>query len=297
MTPPWAAGTTRAFRFLVNPTSGGGSAPGAAVPVVRALRDAGAAVEVVDSPGPTGCQALVRDAVAAGEVVVAVGGDGMLSSVAGTLAETGGVLGIVPSGRGNDFARMLGLPSGPDALAALLLTAAPRTVDLIEAGGRAVLGSVYAGVDSVASEIVDRSRRLPGRLQYPYAAVRALLTYTPASFRVEVDGVAFEQRAATVVVANSGYYGAGMQIAPSASLSDGILDVVVVGAASRLRLVRSMPRLYDGSHVHLDDVRVLRGRTVSVRSDERVLAYGDGERIAPLPVTATVRPGALQVLA
>ncbi len=100
-----------------------------------------------------------------------------------------------------------------------------------------------------------------------------------------------------MVVANSGYYGAGMHVAPAASLTDGLLDVVVITAPDRgrrWRLVRSLPKLYDGSHVDLDEVLVLRGAEVSISADRPVTAYGDGERHTDLPLTATVRPGALQ---
>ena len=167
---------------------------------------------------------------------------------------------------------------------------------MIDAGRRVVLGSVYAGVDSLASEIVDRAHRLPGMLQYPYAAVRSLLQFSPTRFTIEVDGETVREDAYTVVVANSAYYGAGMKIAPGASVTDGLLDVVVVRAASKLRLIRSMPKLYDGSHVDLDDVLVLQGREVRVSSAAPVTAYGDGERLAPLPVHAMVRPRSLRVL-
>ena len=112
-----------------------------------------------------------------------------------------------------------------------------------------------------------------------------------------VDGESHRFEAFTVVVANSGYYGSGMHVAPGASVDDGVLDVVVIQAASKLRLIRSMPKLYDGTHVELDEVVVLRGREVSVSASGSVLAYGDGERLGPLPMTATVRPSALQVLA
>jgi diacylglycerol kinase (ATP) len=287
----------RSFHCLVNPLSGGGAGPGAVVPVARLLRDAGASVAVTYSPGPVRCAELARAAVARGEVVVAVGGDGMLSSVGTAVSESGGVLGVVPSGRGNDFARMLGLGSKPEELATVLLEAEPQPVDVIGTDRRLVLGSVYAGVDSLASEIVDRAHRLPRSLQYPYAAVRAVMRFTPTRFRIEVDGAVHEETAFTVVVANSGYYGAGMHIAPDASLTDGLLDVVVVRTASRFRLVRSLPRLYDGSHVDLDEVLVLRGERVALASTAPVTAYGDGERLAPLPLTATLRPRALRVLA
>jgi diacylglycerol kinase (ATP) len=286
----------RSFHCLVNPLSGGGAAPAAIVPVARILRDAGAAVEVTYSPGPVACAELAAEASARGDVVVAVGGDGMLSSVASAVVDAGGTLGVVPSGRGNDFARMLGLSADPESVAHVLLEGEPTKVDVVDAGRRVVLGSVYAGVDSLASELVDRAHRLPRMLQYPYAALRSIVEFSPTRFTVEVDGQRLVEEAYTVVIANSGYYGAGMHIAPTASLTDGLLDVVIVKAASKLRLIRSMPRLYDGTHVELDDVVTLQGLEVTVSSAAPVTAYGDGERLAPLPVTARVRPGALTVL-
>lgn len=290
----------RAFRVLVNPTSGGGSAPEKVHAVAERLVAAGARVSVERSRDAEHSRSVAQEAVAAGEVVVAAGGDGMLASVAGTVVEAGGVLGIVPSGRGNDFARMLRLEGDPEGVAHCLLEGDPTPVDAIEvtspAGERTVvLGSLYAGVDSLASEIVDRSRRLPSTVQYPLAAVRALASYRPVEFSVTVDGHEHRQEAFNVVVANSGYYGSGMHIAPMADVHDGVLDVVVLPAGSRLSMIRRLPKVYDGSHVELDGVTVLHGREVQVRGPG-VVGYGDGERIGPLPLTARVLPGALRVL-
>ena len=298
------------FSFLVNPSSGGGAAPEAVVPVARLLRDAGAGVEVTYSPGPLAMRAHVTAALDRGDVVVSVGGDGMLSSLAGLVAEGGGVLGVLPAGRGNDFARMLDLPSAPEAVAELFLSGTTREVDLIslrngQGEDRLVAGSVYAGVDARASEIVDRARLLPGTVQYPYAALRALATYRPGRYRVSVDGDAREYSAATVVVANSAYYGKGMRIAPAASLTDGVLDVVVIEAASRIALMRALPSVYDGSHVERNEIHVLTGRRVELSGRARVPipVGGDGEPLGALPglgeppAVAEVRPGALTVLA
>ncbi len=297
--------SARRFRILVNPVSGGGSAPAAVAKVERLLGAAGAEVVVEPSISAEQSRASVARAVPEGEIIVAAGGDGMLASIAGTVVEHGGTLGIVPSGRGNDFARMLRLDGDPEKLAHCLLEGDATPVDVIETrptGSRrasdatVVLGSMYAGVDSLASEIVDRSRRLPSAVQYPYAAVRALLTYRPAPFTVTVDGVTLEQDAYSVVVANSGYYGKGMHIAPGADVHDGLLDVVVLPAGSRLGMVRRLPKVYDGSHADLPEITILRGRTVEVSTTDDVPAYGDGERLGPLPRTATVLPGALSVL-
>ncbi|QYJ03436.1 hypothetical protein KUV85_14020 [Nocardioides panacisoli] len=301
---------SRAFAFLVNPAAGGGTAGGVVVPLARRLREAGADVEVTYTTSAEGTPALVAAAVRDGRVVVSVGGDGMLSSVAGAVADIDGVLAVVPAGRGNDFARMLRAPDDLEAQVALLLHGEPRPVDLLDVRlpGRpvqVVAGSVYAGVDARAAAIVDASHWLPARLQYPVAAVRALATYRPAAVSVDVDGTRTTHTAATVVVANSGYYGKGMHIAPSADVSDGELDVVVIEAASRSGLIRSLPTVYDGSHVHRPEVTVARGRSVSVRG---VAAGGgdvpvgaDGEALGSLPrgrqsLEVEVRPGAVQVL-
>jgi len=299
---------SRSFTFLVNPTSGGGAAPGAVVPVARVLREAGAVVDVTYSPGPQAMARLVDEAVGRGDVVVSVGGDGMLSSLAGLVAGRDATLAVVPAGRGNDFARMLGLPDDPERQARVLLESAVRRIDLLSVSGlgapRMVAGSVYAGVDARAAEIVDGATWLPRSLQYQYAALRALATYRPGRYVVSVDGEAREYDAATVVVANSAYYGSGMQIAPPASVEDGILDVVVIEAASRLALMRSLPKVYDGAHVHLDEVTVLSGKRVEVTGSARspIPVGGDGEPLGPLPALGAppavveVVPGALAVI-
>lgn len=303
---------TRAFSFLVNPASGGGAAPDAVVPVARLLREAGAVVDVTYSPGPRAMGDLVAAAIARGDVVVSVGGDGMLSSVAGSVSAGGGTLGVLPAGRGNDFARMLGLPDDPAGQARLLLEGDVRPVDLLAVRGlggtdvpeRLVAGSVYAGVDARASELVDGAHWLPKKLQYPYAAVRSLATYQPGRYRVSVDGEEREYSAASVVVANSAYYGKGMKIAPAAVIDDGVLDVIVIEAASKVELMRSLPTVYDGGHVHRPEVTVLTGKRVEIRGRSRapIPVGGDGEPLGVLPgltdepAVIEVRPGALAVI-
>ncbi len=301
----------RSFSFLVNPSSGGGAAPEAVVPVARLLREAGAVVDVTYSPGPKAMAGLVAEAIERGDVVVSVGGDGMLSSLAGPVSEAGGTLAVLPAGRGNDFARMLGLPETPYAEAELLLTGETRRVDLLSwtmpgQAPRVVAGSVYSGVDAHAAEIVDRARWLPRQVQYPVAALRAFAAYRPARYVLDVDGVEHEFRASNVVAANSAYYGKGMKVAPAAEVDDGLLDVVVIEATSKLALMRALPTVYDGSHVSRPEVTVLRGRRVEIRADGArgpVRVGGDGEPLgvvpglADEPAVVEVLPGALSVIA
>ncbi len=303
---------TRSFAFLVNPNSGGGAAPKVVVSLARRLRETGAEVEVSYTSSPAVVPDLVKAAVAEGRVVVSVGGDGMLASVCGAVVDAGGELAVIPAGRGNDFARMLEVPTDEDAQVALLLDGTPTPVDLLSVampGSPAALvaGSVYAGVDARAGEIVNRSHWLPSKLQYPVASVRALATYRPIALTVEVDGNRSEHRAANVVIANSRFYGKGMAIAPDASIDDGELDVIVIEAAGRVDLIRALPKVYDGAHVALDEVKVLRGTRVTVSgryagTGGTVPVGADGEALGELPgageepLTVDIRPGAVKIL-
>ena len=290
----------RRFRILVNPVAGHGRAPHRAMPVAKLLRAKGLEAEIVNTTSARDAAEQAAACAKRGVVAVAAGGDGMVALVAGAVVGSGGQFGIIPAGRGNDFARQLGIDLNGDAeaIAEMLASAPVRNVDVIEAAEQIVTGSVYCGVDGQASVILDRIRFVPGPLQYRYAALRALATYKPIDFIVEVDGVRHAQRGANVVVANSGYYGSGMHIAPKADVEDGMLDVVIIDAASRWDLVRSMPKVYDGSHAELDEVHMLRGKQVRVSTaDVDLDAYADGDRLGPLPITVSVRAGALHTIA
>lgn len=289
------SGPGRRFCLIINPASGGGDASARGIAVARLLRDAGAETAVHYSKGLEHTRHVASGAAERGDVVVAVGGDGMARSVAASVVAGDGALGLVPGGRGNDLARQLGLSTDVDSVAATLLHGTERRIDVIEAAGTVVLGSVYAGVDSLVSEIVNASRWVPRRVQYQVGAVRGLLASSPHDYRVTVDGDEHRFRGYSVIVANSGFYGSGMHVAPAAVIDDGWLDVVMLGAESKLTLLTSMPKLYDGSHVDLDAVTVMRGRSVTIHSDG-VRAFADGDDLASLPVTAEVRPGAMGVL-
>ena len=286
----------QAFHVIANPLSGRGRAVPVARQVAANLGDAGAAVRITFSPGVDAADALVRGTAEAGEKCVAVGGDGFLSSLAQPLVRHAVPFGVVAAGRGNDFARQLGVPDNTHDAVRKIVGGEVTPVDAIAVADTVVLGSVYAGVDSVVSGLVNAGRApLPTTVQYQLAAVRGLLRFPPRDFRVTVDGRLYEYSGFTAVVANSGYYGKGMHIAPAADVRDGVLDVVMVGAGSRWRFVQALPRLYRGTHPELPEVVVTSGREVTVEVDG-VQAYGDGEPLVAAPVTARVLPGALSVL-
>lgn len=291
----------RQFTAVVNPTAGGSTGAAALLPLARLLREAGAGLETEYSTSLAHAQELARRAGEQGRVVLAVGGDGIVGGIGGALSGTDTVLGLVPAGRGNDFARALGLPSGPDDLARVLLQGDPRPVDTIEIDSAVhhrtvVLGSVYAGVDALANRHANASRLLSGAASYYAGGLRAVAGWRAAAYRVTVDGVLHERRGYTVVAANSGYYGSGRAIAPGARVDDGLLDVVMIHDAPRRLFFALMNELKTGAHVDRPEVEIVRGKEIRIEADRAVPYGADGEVDAVLPVTARIRPGALKVL-
>ncbi|WP_316754548.1 YegS/Rv2252/BmrU family lipid kinase [Streptomyces herbicida] len=291
----------RQFTAVVNPTAGGSSAAAALIQVARVLREAGAELETEYSRSLTHAQDIARGAGERGRVVLAVGGDGVTGGIGGALSGTDTVFGIVPAGRGNDFARALELPSDPDALARILLDGEPRPVDTIEVhsavhDGTVVLGSVYAGVDALANRHANHARLLKGAASYYAGGLRAVTTWRAADYRITVDGEEHAMRGYTVVAANSAYYGSGRMIAPGARVDDGLLEVVMISEAPRHLFFAMMNELKSGAHVARPEVRILRGREIRIEADRPVPYGADGEVEAVLPVTVKVLPGALKVL-
>ncbi|SNT47103.1 diacylglycerol kinase family protein [Actinacidiphila glaucinigra] len=291
----------RQFTAVVNPTAGGSTGAAALLPLAKLLREAGAELETAYSDSLRHAQELARRAGERGHVVLAVGGDGIVGGIGGALSGTGAVLGLVPAGRGNDFARALGLPTGPAELARILLRNEPRAVDTIEVESAVhdrtvVLGSVYAGVDAVANHHANTSRLLRGPASYYAGGLRAVAGWRAAAYRVTVDGVVHERRGYTVVAANSGYYGSGRAIAPGARVDDGLLDVVMIHDAPRRLFFALMNDLKTGAHVERPQVEIVRGKEIRIEADRAVPYGADGEVEAALPVTARIRPGALRVL-
>ncbi len=291
----------RSFTAVVNPAAGGDPAA-KLIPVARRLREAGAEVAVEYSRSLEHAGELARTAAAKGDIVIAAGGDGMVGGLAGALTGVDGVLGILPAGRGNDFARQLGLPEDPERLADLLLSAEPRAIDAIEVTGgdgvtHIVMGGVYGGVDSVANVHINRLTRLPGSLAYYLGPLRAITTWRPVTYRITVDGETREERGYSVIAANSGYYGYGLHVAPDAEVDDGLLDIVILRHAPKRLFFKVMRELPHGTHVSRPEIEVLRGREVRVEADREIPFGGDGELLGSLPVTVRVLPGALKVIA
>ena len=286
----------RDFVILVNPISGDGRAAQRVRPVAEALRGAGGQVAEILTKGSDHARQEARRAAESGAVVVAAGGDGLVRDVASGVAPAGGVMGIVPAGRGNDFARRIGIPQDTEGQIHLLRDGEPRPIDVMECAGSTVPGNLYVGIDSVANQMINSSRWLPGLLVYRMAPVITVLRWRPATFTVGVDGTDHTVRGHTIVVANSGAYGHGLLIVPSAVVDDGELDVMTIGEIPRWKIGTVMREATEGRHVHRPEITVHRGREVTISADRALPVFADGDYLTELPVTVRLHPGRLRVL-
>ena len=287
---------TRRFALLVNPVAAGGRAL-RRLPVVAAeLERLGAPHRAIETRDIQHALEEAQAAVENGETVAALGGDGFVRPIAGVIASGPGSLAVLPGGRGNDFARVLGIPSEPEGAARVAVEGEERMLDLAEVNGTPYIGIASLGFDSEANRIANEARFVRGNLVYLYAALRAVASWKPARFTVVVDGERHEMTGWSVGVCNSKAYGGGMFVAPQAELDDGKLDVVAKAETSKLRFLRDLPSAFNGKLLDLPSMRVYRGEEISIESDRPFDIYADGDPLARTPATMRVRRQVLRVI-
>ncbi|MFZ2114564.1 MAG: diacylglycerol kinase family protein [Solirubrobacteraceae bacterium] len=294
------------IRLIVNPAAGGGKAGRVLADVLVALEGHGLRVRSELTRDLAHARELARGAALAGETVVCLSGDGMVGAVADVLREfPGALLGVLPGGRGNDLARVLGIPADPVEACAIVAAGFSRKLDLGEVdthkgtGGKAFVGIASVGFDSEANRIANEAPAWLGGLVYAYGALRALLFWRPARFQIELDppGESHSFVGYSVGAANSKTYGGGMRAAPDALLDDGLLDVPVLESVSKLGfLTKILPKVFSGRHVREPSVKVFRAREIAVSADRPFTMYADGDPIGELPLRVRAIGGAVRVL-
>lgn len=284
--------------LLVNPVSGRRKGEQVAGHAALRLSEAGHDVQVIQGADAASAHDSLKHAVELGlDAVVVVGGDGALHDVLDLLADRNLAFGLLPAGTGNDTARALGIPvRDTDAAIDVILRGRTQTMDLADVDGTLVATVVASGFDSKVNERANQMRWPRGNMRYNIALLAELRAFSPLDFTITLDGgEVLARKAMLVAVGNGPSFGGGLRICEGARLDDGLLDVAIINPVSKGTLIRVFPRLYKGTHVSLPEFEVHRVRSVRLES-AGIVAYGDGERLGPLPRTITVRPAALRAL-
>jgi YegS/Rv2252/BmrU family lipid kinase len=299
---------------IVNPRSGRGLDEAAWAKLVAPLNEGLGEFDSAFTSGPRDAIRLAREAAADGRsLVVAFGGDGTVSEVAEGILQAGAgattQIGLIPRGTGGDFRRSLEAPADLLSAARHIRQAPARVVDAGRVHFTAHDGTPatrhfinvasFGFSSAVASKANASSKRFGGKAAFLSATVRSLLTYDNTDVWLTVDGGEPQRRRVLLAaIGNGRFFGGGMKICPEAKLDSGALDLVLVGDFSRMDVLTKVRRLYDGSHLSLEEVRNLPVRTLvaaPVEAEAAIPIELDGETPGRLPATFEVVPGALRV--
>lgn len=301
--------------FIVNPASGAGKAGREWAAVEKWLPSAGIPFETARTTRPLEATEIAQRAVRESRpVVVAVGGDGTLNEVVngffhnGAPLPTSSKLAMVPLGTGGDFRRTLRIPTDARQAVEVLKTGLVRRLDAgcityqQEDGSTAVRHFINIADAGLGGDVVFRmgngTKRF-GSTSYKLGGLRALLTYSNKPMTVNVDGASYElKKAQQVVVANCQYFGGGMKIAPSASPTDGVFDVILVKNAGKVETLRGMNDISSGKHLDQANphYELVYGKRISVTSPKKVRIDVDGEAPGYLPALFEIQPAAIEFI-
>ncbi len=306
--------------LIVNPAAGGGRAARALDRVLEALAPLRPFDVFVTQPGlERPAEYAARDAVLAGTTrILVLGGDGSSSQALNGIYAAGGAdalarvsLGLLPAGTGRDYARSAGIARDPVAAArALARGAAAQRVDVgvitfPDGRTRLFLNVSSFGVSAQIAHALEeypQLKRRAGAVAFGLATVRAGWGYAPVETELRVDLQAAQRGpTAAVAIANGGWFGGGMHVAPSAHVDDGLFEVVRFGDLARRDFVISLPRLYRGTHYTHPHVRHSQGAEIlaapGVGVTQPIEIEADGEIVGALPARFSFLPAALSLLA
>jgi YegS/Rv2252/BmrU family lipid kinase len=300
-----------AWLAIVNPASGSSRSGQQWPQVAEALGNAGVAIDTVLTAAPGDGCAIARRAVIEGRRhILAVGGDGSVNDVVNGVMmiprppDDLVTLAPIPLGTGNDWARSLGMPRDPAALAATIAAEATflHDVGLLEftpdASGRRrrhwFINIAGAGFDS---HVIERlPTQGPTRFAYLRGALTELARYRAPRFRVTADSGSVDERLLLTFVANGQYCGNRMHVAPHARLDDGRFEVIAIRGVSLLKALFKLPKLYRGELQGDPLLWEAHGARIRIETDRTEAVQADGQVVGHTPVEISVQPRALRVV-
>ena len=285
------------IRLIVNPTSGRGRGAVVAKQASQLLDKQGVSHEVMYSRSPDDPTRLARESMGDGvAAVVAIGGDGLVSQVAGELVTSDTPLGIIPAGRGNDFARGLGIPLDIVGACTTISTGNQRRIDVGQANGHYFFSVAVMGFAAEINRKANTFTRLRVNALYSLLTIVTIFTDQPQPFTVTYEGRERRCYSWMIAVGNTWSSARGMALVPAARPDDGQLDACIINGMGKLELLLSVfPKVFRGRHLYHTGVDTIHGREMTIESDRPCDMYADGERIGPLPVTLQAIPQALSV--
>jgi len=271
------------FAFLINPTANRNATPLEDLPWVRKIRQDFPDAAVITSNSQGHLTQLAGSLVGKVEACIVCGGDGSLNEVIQGVRNTPMIIGLIPTGSGNDFAKSVGIHPNPLMAVDQLKTAHVGAIDIVEFRTNRSSGIFHntlgLGFDGLANHFAAKLPFKRGNLRYPVSALQALFHQPLFSISMHIDGREHTVTGYMVTLANGAVEGGQFIIAPQASPHDGWLDVLVIRKSSKLRLLVLLPFLLLRRRPTFGMMEYHRCQQLRVETDQAVAVHADGEQM------------------
>lgn len=251
---------------------------------------------IPDSPGRMRLE-IMKAADRGIDALLLIGGDGTVHQALRAIAETNIPFGFLPCGRGNDFARNIGLPSKLKKNCFLQSNPSFHQVDLPRINRIPFVAVAYVGFDAEVNKLAnDGGGYFGGTLGYIVCVLKTLRNFRPFEVEITIDDLTWRERVMMVTVANAPFYGGGMKIAPDANMEDGVFDICIVREISKFELLQQFPKVFKGTHIFHPRVVMKTGKRIRLVSDENREIFADGEYVGSLPGEYTIGAQKIQIM-
>ena len=277
--------TQQKLTIIVNPSAGNGRGNKLIKIICSKLLEKSINVEVIESINSNNAKEIAYKSSLNGNTIVACGGDGHVSNIAPIAAKNNANFGIIPTGSGNDFAKSLDLNNIKNTILALINNKI-KLIDLWKLNNRVFCSVVNIGFSAQANKWANKQQLLNGSLLYFSSVISTIFSYKPIELKIEIDNRTFEKKIWLIACSNTSFFGGGMNIAPFASPTDGLIDMVCVSNVSRYEFLKTFPKVYKGEHVNHNSISYLRGKKIIINQIRKnnIPVFADGEDYGNLPI-------------
>lgn len=271
------------FAFLINPTANRNALPPETLPWVNKIRKEFPEAQVRYSESAGHLTELARSLVGKVDVCIACGGDGSLNEVIQGVRHTPMIIGLIPTGTGNDFAKSVGIHLKPEKAIDQLKTARVGAIDVVQYNAQGTLGVFHntlgMGFDGLANHFAAKLPFKDGRLRYPLSAIKALFRQDAFEVTLQIDDNRITSSVYMVTLANGAVEGGQFIIAPQAKPDDGWLEVLVIRKSSKLQLLVLLPFLLFRHRPTFAMMEYHRCKQIHLQSDRTFAVHADGEQL------------------
>lgn len=286
------------YLFIVNPAAGKGKAL-ALIPKIKESFDdenIDYSIKITEKKGHG--EKIAEEGIKKGfSHIISVGGDGTAYEIINGIKKEKVVLGVLPAGTGNDFARMIKMPKEYPKVLKMIKTAETKRIDIGKINDRYFLNFSSVGIDAeIAKETEKIKRYISGPSAYVVGVLKTFFKYKNEEVNIQIDEKQIKRNIELVAIGNGKYYGGGMKINPMAEFDDGLLDICLVNKMSKIKFALLFLTVFKGNHLKFREVESFRGKRVKICGDESLLLNADGNIVGTIPAEINIEKASIEVI-